>query len=178
MVFHSRDYAITELFDYVFAYSMILASFWCFIIRVLIGRSKKAIALVTLLCLMFFFNHFAYLSYNYSFDYSYNMRVNVCTGVIGGLGWIIWCLTEIKTRRYVWKMMMFVTLALATTALEVYDFPPAFKFLDAHSLWHLSSAPITIIFYRFITEDCNQLRKESLPKEDKKHKLLWKFSLS
>lgn len=33
MIFHTRDYPITELFDYVFAYSMVLASFWCFIIR-------------------------------------------------------------------------------------------------------------------------------------------------
>lgn len=33
IVFHTRDYPITELFDYVFAYSMVLASFYCMIIR-------------------------------------------------------------------------------------------------------------------------------------------------
>ena len=32
-VFHARDYPITELFDYVFAYSMVLASFWCMVLR-------------------------------------------------------------------------------------------------------------------------------------------------
>lgn len=32
-VFHARDFPLTELFDYVFAYSMVLASFWCMIIR-------------------------------------------------------------------------------------------------------------------------------------------------
>lgn len=32
-VFHTRDFPITELFDYVFAYSMVLASFWCMLIR-------------------------------------------------------------------------------------------------------------------------------------------------
>lgn len=33
IVFHTRDFPITELFDYVFAYSMVLASFYCMIIR-------------------------------------------------------------------------------------------------------------------------------------------------
>lgn len=33
MVFHARDYPLTELFDYVFAYSMVLASFWCMTVR-------------------------------------------------------------------------------------------------------------------------------------------------
>lgn len=96
------------------------------------------------------------------------MKVNVYTGVIGGVGWIVWCLSELKNRRYVWKMLVFVVLALGTTVLEVYDFPPVFQFVDAHALWHLSSAPITIIFYKFITDDCNQLWKETIPKEEKR----------
>lgn len=33
MVFHARDLPLTELFDYVFAYLMVLASFWCMVIR-------------------------------------------------------------------------------------------------------------------------------------------------
>jgi post-GPI attachment to proteins factor 3 len=33
MVFHARDFPLTELFDYVFAYSMVLASFWCMVKR-------------------------------------------------------------------------------------------------------------------------------------------------
>jgi hypothetical protein len=37
--------------------------------------------IITLLCVLFFINHFIYLSYN-TFDYSYNMKVNIITGVI------------------------------------------------------------------------------------------------
>jgi hypothetical protein len=33
IIFHARDFPVTELFDYVFAYSMVLASFYCMIIR-------------------------------------------------------------------------------------------------------------------------------------------------
>lgn len=32
-VFHAREYPVTELFDYVFAYSMVLASFWTMVVR-------------------------------------------------------------------------------------------------------------------------------------------------
>ena len=32
-IFHSCDNSLTELLDYIFAYSMVLASFWCMIIR-------------------------------------------------------------------------------------------------------------------------------------------------
>lgn len=76
------------------------------------------------------------------------MKVNIFTGVFGGLGWVVWCLTQIKKRKYVWKMLVFVVLALCTVVLEVYDFPPILWTFDAHSLWHLSSAPITILFYK------------------------------
>lgn len=171
-VFHTRDFPMTELFDYVFAYSMVLATFWCMIIRyglfvlrtlstfhrcetnktwistrVLHGRSRQMTGFVTVLCVLFFFNHFAYLSYN-TFDYSYNMKVNIFTGAVGGVGWIFWCITQLRKRKYVWKMLVFVVLALGTVILEVYDFPPVFWTFDAHSLWHLSSAPITFIFYK------------------------------
>jgi post-GPI attachment to proteins factor 3 len=95
------------------------------------------------------------------------MKVNVFTGCVGGIGWIIWSLSQIMRRKYVWKMLVFVTLALLSTILEVYDFPPILWAFDAHSLWHLSSAPLTIIFYKFVIDDCIQLRKEMLQTDDK-----------
>jgi post-GPI attachment to proteins factor 3 len=110
-------------------------------------KSRQLTGFVTLIFALFFLNHFAYLSYN-TFDYSYNMKVNIFTGAVGGTGWLIWGISQIKRRKYVWKLLLFVTLALATVALEVYDFPPVLWTFDAHSLWHLSSAPITILFYK------------------------------
>lgn len=100
------------------------------------------------------------------------MKVNVFTGIIGGIGWTVWSLSQLGQRKYVWKMLVFVILAMATTILEVYDFPPILGSFDAHSLWHLSSAPLTILFYKFIIDDCNQLRKEMTEKSTDKQKLL------
>lgn len=45
------------------------------------GKSKQLTGFITLLFVLFFLNHFVYLSYN-TFDYSYNMKVNICTGIL------------------------------------------------------------------------------------------------
>lgn len=131
------------------------------------AKSKKFVGFITTLCLLFFINHFAYLSVE-TFDYSYNMHVNVLTGwffnfffemsilsqslrfvgVLGGIGWIIWSLTQIRKRPYVWKCLTFVLLAGAAMSLELNDFPPIFWTFDSQSLWHLVTAPITILFYK------------------------------
>lgn len=59
-----------------------------------------------------------------------------------------WCVLQLRKRPYVRKMLLFVILALVSVILEVYDFPPVFQTFDAHSLWHFSSAPISILFYK------------------------------
>ncbi|OBZ89133.1 Protein PER1 [Choanephora cucurbitarum] len=43
-----------------------------------------------------------------------------------------------------------VSLALC---LELFDFPPLWRVFDAHSLWHLSTIPLTAIWYQFLLED-------------------------
>lgn len=110
-------------------------------------KSKIFVGFITTMSLLFFLNHFAYLSME-TFDYSYNMHVNILTGVLGGVGWVVWCLTQIRKRPYVWKCLVFVILAGAAMGLEVNDFPPIFWTFDSHALWHLSTAPITIFFYK------------------------------
>lgn len=96
--------------------------------------------------LLYFINHFAFLSVG-KFDYSYNMMANVITGLIGGIGWLAWYVLHRK-RTYAWKMLTFQLLAGASLALELNDFPPILWAFDAHALWHLATAPLTILFYR------------------------------
>jgi hypothetical protein len=43
-------------------------------------KSRKLIGFITLMCCLFFMNHFAYLTVE-GFDYSYNMHVNIVTGI-------------------------------------------------------------------------------------------------
>lgn len=47
-------------------------------------------------------------------------------------------------------------LAIAMTsasALEIFDFSPWWRVIDAHSLWHLATVPLIFWWYRFLIED-------------------------
>lgn len=161
-----------------------LASF-----RMIHSQSVFIKAALIIVGIFYFLNHFAHLSVG-SFDYAYNMKANVCTGVIGGIGWIGWCSLRHKHRPYAWKMFAFQLLAAASLSLELLDFPPILWTFDAHSLWHLSTAPLTILLYRwvvlnlfkwflsnmhcfsFIIDDCKSLRENMLSAPDDKEKLI------
>lgn len=135
-------------------------------------------ALISLVSAMFFVNHFAYLSVG-RFDYQYNMKTNIITGmcyihllmdkkkrsrinkfaldaqlsfqgIATGTGWIVWYLSQRKNRPYSWKIMLFQILVGISLLLEVNDFPPLFWVLDAHALWHLSTVLPTVLLYRYL----------------------------
>ncbi|XP_055537140.1 post-GPI attachment to proteins factor 3 isoform X2 [Wyeomyia smithii] len=94
------------------------------------------------------------------FDYAYNMKANIVTGMTGAAGWISWCFFQRRKRRYVWKCFIFIVLATSSLLLEINDFPPILWTFDAHSIWHLITAPLTVLFYSFIIDDCKSLRQE------------------
>lgn len=100
IIFHTRDFPLTELLDYGFAYSMVLANFCCMILRwvqLKNTNSSRKIKInyfhrmvhwssswvkssISLVSAMFFINHFVYLSIG-RFDYQYNMKTNILTGM-------------------------------------------------------------------------------------------------
>jgi len=49
---------------------------------------------------------------------------------------------------YVYLIAWFNILTIFVTMLELADFPPIFWIFDAHSLWHASTVPLTILLYR------------------------------
>ncbi|KAH0868097.1 hypothetical protein HID58_075119 [Brassica napus] len=50
--------------------------------------------------------------------------------------------------------------------LEIYDFPPYEGYFDAHSIWHLATVPLTILWWSFIRDDA-EFRTSSLLKKSK-----------
>lgn len=82
------------------------------------------------------------------FDYSYNMKANIVTGILSGVCWLLWYFLRGKRRHYGKKIVAFFALTALSLVLEVNDFPPIFWIFDAHALWHLATVPITVIFYR------------------------------
>ncbi|XP_053625033.1 post-GPI attachment to proteins factor 3 [Plodia interpunctella] len=151
-IFHTRDTPFTEFMDYACALSMVLALFVAAILRVF-HRSKRLTISVLSLPLLYYIEHVRYL-YSGSVDYDYNMKVNIFFGVIGSLIWLVWSIIQyLGGRKYTWRMIAFTLLSGAALTLELFDFPPKYYAWDAHALWHLSTAPLPLLFYGFVMDD-------------------------
>lgn len=42
---------------------------------------------------------------------------------------------------------------MGAMSLELLDFPPLGRILDAHALWHAATVPIGVLWYDFLIED-------------------------
>ncbi|XP_068143758.1 post-GPI attachment to proteins factor 3 [Drosophila tropicalis] len=164
-IFHTRDNPLTELLDYACGYAIVLSSLYCMIMRMLHRYSLFLRGVITLAFVSYYINYFAYLSLS-KFNYSFNMKVNVCTGLLSAVGWFIWCHQVRKSRPYFRRILHFYVLFALAMSLELFDFPPIFWILDAHALWHLATIPLVSIYYNFMIDDCCTLRKEKALKGD------------
>lgn len=175
----STDFPLTEKLDYFSAALAIGYGLYYTVIRMfhLYPRrdtlstyptvSNKALYFVwTLLCILVYLTHISYLTLLPRFDYTYNIAFNLTLGLSHNALWLLYSLPAVMSLirrfpskpksyrpRYASKAAAFVVLTTVTTALEVFDFPPWARVIDAHALWHLATAPIAIFWYRFLVED-------------------------
>ena len=117
--------------------------------------------------------YFVFHSYTVFFvemNYGYNMAINIALGsflsavlslflrsdqfffaaFVNIAGWLLWCWKNYKQRPYVKQCAQFITLVALTTLFEIGDFPPIMWTFDAHALWHLSTAPLAVLWYRCV----------------------------
>ncbi|ESK82241.1 mn2+ homeostasis protein [Moniliophthora roreri MCA 2997] len=180
-VFHTRDTPLTEKLDYFSAAFTIVTALYFTAIRIFhlytppsharltlknSGRKSAALTFWSLVCCVAYIAHVSYLTFLPRFDYTYNIVFNLVIGMTHNMLWLLYSLPSSlsiirrfpnrpKTYRpsFVGNAFWLVVLTTAATALELFDFPPWFLVIDAHSLWHLCTAPIAISWYRFLVVD-------------------------
>ncbi|KAI0699662.1 Per1-like protein [Cytidiella melzeri] len=176
-VFHTRDLPTTEKLDYFSAALAIIFALFYTVLRLfhlypwrahtLHNQGPRRIrTLWAALCSLAFVGHVSYLTLLPRFDYTYNMAFNLIVGMTHNSIWLIYSLPSSMSliRRfpakskgyrppYSWKPAVFVLLTTAATALELFDFPPWHRVIDAHALWHLSTVPIIAFWYQFLVQD-------------------------
>lgn len=94
------------------------------------------------------------------------MAFNVAIGMSHNLLWFLYALppaahlvkrfpTRPRSYRpsYATKPAIFVLFMTSAMTFELLDFSPWFRVIDAHALWHLSTAPIAAIWYEFLIQD-------------------------
>jgi len=109
--------------------------------------------------------HVAYLGLATRFDYTYNIIFNLALGLTHHALWLLFALPgsspfarySAMPRSYrpahAGTAAMTVALTTAATALEIFDFPPWGRVLDAHALWHFATAPLAVLWYDFLLTD-------------------------
>ncbi|KAI5118327.1 hypothetical protein M0805_006609 [Coniferiporia weirii] len=170
-VFHTRDKPSTEKLDYFSAALVFITALHIVVMRFFfLGRPRRRnyYRLWTVLCILAYVLHVTYLTLLPRFDYAYNIIFNLVLGLAHNLIWILYSLPESYTviRRFppsmasrqrrpkcASKAALCVALTMAAMSLELFDFPPFARVLDAHALWHAATVPIAELWYNFLVED-------------------------
>lgn len=157
MIFHTRDFALTEKLDYFAAGASVLYGLYLAVIRIYrLDRPpprSKAISLRwwTVSCVALYLAHISYLSF-WWWDYTYNMVANVAIGMIHNILWTSFSVSRYKRCGKDWTAWpaMIVGCLVLSMSLELLDFPPLGGYIDAHSLWHLGTVIPTIWWYTYV----------------------------
>jgi hypothetical protein len=154
MIFHTRDFKLTEQLDYFAAGASVLYSLYYAPIRIFRmdqggKRTKSLLRAWTGLCIALYVAHVTYLKW-YAWDYTYNMAANVVVGMIQNLMWSWFSFEKYRKSGRFWTMWpgLVVAWIILAMSLELLDFPPLWGGLDAHSLWHLGTVGPTMVWYK------------------------------
>lgn len=92
------------------------------------------------------------------------MKVCIGMGLTQLLIWAVWAgVTRHPSR---WKLWVVAAGGGLAMLLDIYDFPPYLKFVDAHALWHATIIPLTFLWWSFIRDDA-EFRTSTLLKKTK-----------
>ncbi|KAH1638953.1 hypothetical protein EMGR_002937 [Emarellia grisea] len=160
MLFHTRDFPLTEKLDYFGAGANVMYGLYLAIIRILRldqgkPRYKPTLRrLTTTICVLLYTMHVCYLSF-WSWDYTYNMIANVVVGAIQNILWTGFSIVRYQKQGKVWMAWpgMIVVWIMLAMSLELQDFPPWHGLIDAHSLWHLGTVIPTAWWYMYLIKD-------------------------
>ncbi|KAL1311236.1 hypothetical protein AAFC00_001426 [Neodothiora populina] len=162
MIFHTRDFNITEKLDYFGAGASVMYGLYYTPIRIFrldkdTPMNDSLVRAWTWICISLYLAHISYLSF-WSFDYTYNMAANVVVGIVQNVLWSWFSITKYQKSRKVYAALPGICVAwiILAMSLELFDFPPWHGMLDAHSLWHLATVLPTILWYNFLVADAQE----------------------
>jgi hypothetical protein len=154
MIFHTRDFDVTEKLDYFAAGASIFYGLYYTPVRVFrldepTAVKQSLLRVWTVICGGLFTAHVSYLTF-WRWDYTYNMIANVVAGVVQNLLWSAFSLWSYRRLQKTWAAWpgLIVAWIIMAMSLELLDFPPIWGMVDAHSLWHLGTVGPTIWWYK------------------------------
>lgn len=178
-VFHFRDLLVTEKLDYFFAGGTVLSGFYAISMRVFLGadreKHKKYGLIGFFFCVLVFSMHVLRLYIDWS--YTYNMRFNICFGILQYIMLItlgVQNYIRYRGNKYlnVFKISFTPIFLVFFTGLsmsfEMFDIFISSWQLDSHAIWHGLTIWPTFKLYEFFIEDFKALMSSSRGESDRK----------
>jgi post-GPI attachment to proteins factor 3 len=153
-IFHCRDTRSTERFDYFSAGALVAFNLFSSLSRV--GGVVKTNTFTGIgIPIVVMYSIHVWRMLNVLFDYGLHVGLCVAAGAIQTAVWLAWALTSKSGRAHPGRgyLLAFMGALNVSMLLEVLDFPPLWKIFDAHALWHAATAPLTMLWYRFVAAD-------------------------
>jgi hypothetical protein len=151
MIFHTRDFGVTEKLDYFAAGASVMYGMYYTPIRIFrLDRPDNLSGKTgTLFCVTAYLMHISYLLF-IRFDYTYNMAANVVVGLVQNIMWTWFSVHRFRKVGRLWAAWpgLIVFWILFAMSLELFDFAPWKGMVDAHALWHLGTVGPTIWWYK------------------------------
>ena len=155
IVFHMRDFALTEMLDYFAAGASVLYGLYYTPVRIFrldnheIPVKQTILRWWTFTCILVYIGHVTYLTV-WQWDYTYNLAANVVVGLTQNILWTWFSLKRYLYQKNFWTAWpgLIVAWIVIVMSLELLDFAPIKGMVDAHSLWHLGTVGPTIWWYR------------------------------
>ena len=169
-MFHTRKTAFTTMLDYISALIFLCLSLWISFYRIF-GRVVGKVVSVIIFCFGFVMLLSRIVAMvKYPLDFGFHMNICISISVIQTIFWLYWALFA-KDRKTITTFQKGICVLVqvwfsAAAALEIFDFPPLWGILDAHSLWHFATIPLGFIWYHFWALDCVcELKDEGVQKD-------------
>lgn len=154
IIFHIRDFELTQKLDYFSAIALLFVSAYLAVLRAFSVHGWRRQLGIGVPLLLLYFNHLRYMLLVH-FDFSWNMKVAIASGLTFLLLFIIWSVLHLAKgkRPHTKHALAACLLGMAAALLEVNDFPPIWNLIDAHALWHAATIPVVLLWYVFYRED-------------------------
>lgn len=147
-MFHCRDNRATMLFDYFSAFAGVVGNLW---LAVYLTVPPDRRSIVNLLALGLWSSHVGYMAL-IEFNFEWNMTLAAALAFLANSAWTVWYMTNRYGGRKHRRLVLVATWILVPLFLlmEANDFPPGpLGLADAHSYWHLSTIPVSVLWALF-----------------------------
>jgi hypothetical protein len=162
-IFHAKKHDTSILYDYISAL-ILLCSGLLLIVRRILGEKVSFPGFLVVFLLVFGFAAYRiFIMIAKPGLISFDNHLKTCIGIaiFSTMIWFYWIFTDGGNREKNFKHFSFsfsyakiaaIIIQLwfvGASMFEIFDFPPIWRTVDAHSLWHLLTVPLATYFYRF-----------------------------